>query len=339
MNDYTRLKDIDLKTTVGTITNIIGILTDVEDAETKQNKPYAKVTIVDKDVTLTAAIWDLDLVHLPTVKSYVNQLVVLGGKAKPFGNGVSYSVHSVKQMTDERIAELNLGLNISMFYNVIENRDELVKNMNIYLTSIQQTLYGKITIRALQNNWDKFTMTAAGKSMHHSGVGGLLQHTVEVIKITDTLYNLSIDLGYAVLCRPLLIAGAALHDIGKCKEISTSATGVSEYTNDSVLESHLMSGIAMVTEAATQLGFQHSVECAELCHVIAAHHEQKDWGQIKEASLIEAVLVSKADYTSALLNATSKNIGHTKPGEQYAAFGYNRNWVRSMGSFNDDMQI
>lgn len=339
MGDYTRLKDIDLKTTIGQTTNIIGILTDVEDAETKQKNPYAKVTILDKDITLTAAIWDLNIVHLPSVKSYINQLVILGGKAKPFGNGISYSVHSVKQLNDQTIAELGLDLNISMFYNVIENRQELVDKMNIYLSGIAKTVYGKIAIRALQNYWDKFTITAAGKSMHHSGAGGLLQHTVEVIMITETLYQLSVDLGYNVLCRPLLIAGAALHDIGKCKEISTSATGSSEYTADSVLESHLMSGIAMITEAATQLNLQNTVECAELCHIVAAHHEQKDWGQIKEASLIEAVIVSKADYTSALLNATSKTICHAKPGEQYTAFGYSRNWVRSMGAFNDDMQI
>lgn len=337
MSETIRLKDTDLKTTLGQDTDVIGLLIDVEEAETKQHNAYAKVTIIDKDVTLTAAIWDLNVVHLPTVKAAINRPVKLTGKPKVFGSGISYSVFKVQPLSDEELAEY--GLTPDTFYNIIENRQELVEKLNNQLNSISNTVYGKIAIKALQNNWDMFIHVAAGKSMHHAAVGGLLWHTTEVMSIADTFYQLSIDLGYDVLCRPLLIAGAVVHDIGKCRELSTSPIGATEYTADSVLESHHMSGIAIVTEAATQLDLQHTTECAELCHVIAAHHESKDWGQIKEAAMIEAVLVSKADHLSATLNATARNIVHVKPGEQYTALGYNRSWVKSMGSFNNDMSI
>ena len=337
MSDSIRLLDTDLRTSLGMDIEIVGLLIDVEDAETKKHDPYLKITISDKDATLTASIWDLNLVHVPTIKASLNQVVKVTGRPKTFGNGIAFSVFKVDALTEADLT--TYGWTKNSFYNVIENRQELVDKLNAYLNEISNTIYGKIAGRAIQNCWDTFKNVAAGKSMHHSAAGGLLWHTVEVMQIVDTFYNISRELGYAELCRPLLLAGAAIHDIGKCKELSTTPTGSTEYTANSVLESHHMTGIAMITEAATQLGYENSNEISERRHIIAAHHEQKDWGQIKDAAMIEAVLVSKADYISALLNATSRNLNRAKPGEQYTAFGYNRSWVKSMGSFNNDMTI
>ena len=337
MADSNRLKDIDLKTTLGLDTDVIGLLIDVEEAKTKQNNDYLKITLIDKDVQQSASIWDLTLVNAEVVKASVGKPVRVVGKPKIFGSGVVFSVFRV-DVLDE--AQLNaLGLTETSFYNIIENRQELVDKLNIKLGSISETVYGKIAIKTIQNAWDVFTTVAAGKSIHHAAAGGLLWHTVEVMEIADRMYQMGIDLGYTQLCRPLLIAGAAVHDIGKCKELSTSPMGATEYTADSVLETHHMSGIAMVVEAATQLDLQHTTECAEICHMIASHHEHKDWGQIKDFAMIEAVIMSKADFLSAMLNAVSRPLMHAQPGEQFTAFGFNRHWVKSMGSFNDEMHI
>lgn len=333
-----RLSCVDIMETLNTHTVLVGLLTGAEMAKTKAGADYAKISIMDQSATLTTNCWDLTLIHLPTIQASIGELIRIEGKAKTFGNNnLSYNVEKADVMTAEEMAAL--GITKADFYNTVPNRAELAAELSNFLSECKDTIYGKIAHQAIQNNWQVFSTVAAGKSVHHTAVGGLLLHTVEVIKVADTFYNMSISLGYDCLCRALLITGAAVHDIGKCLEIETNALGSSEYTANSVLASHHISGIAMIVEAATQLGLQNTTECAELCHMIAAHHERAEWGQLKDPALIEATLVSKADYLSACLNGVHTALSKAKPGEQYQGYGYKNNWVKSMGTYNDDRAI
>ena len=334
-----RLYDVDFASYVGREIDILGILTSVEMAKTKAGGDYAKLSIMDKSTQFICSVWDLELVHIPTVETYINKVIQINGRAKTFGpnNNISFNVSNVKMLTTEELA--NIGLTEEDFYNALENRAELAQTISNILDSIGDTIYGKIARRAIENNWTIFSKVAAGKSMHHTAVGGLMQHTVEVAMLANEMTNVANNLGYTNICKALVIAGAVLHDIGKCRELETNFIGNSEYTTESLLESHHISGINIVTEAAMQLDLHRTAECRELIHVIAAHHERMEWGQLKEPALIEAVLVSKADYISAMLNGTSKTITSVNPGEQYKGYGQNRNWVRSMGTYNNDIKI
>lgn len=335
--DELRLMTLEISEHVNERIDIIGLLTGVEIAQTKAGADYLKLTIIDHEAQLTGNCWDLNLVHVPTLQASIGQVVKLGGTPKPYGNGVSFNIKTADVLTTDVMTEL--GISAVTFYNTVENRAELAATLSNYLAEISETVYGKIAHQAIQNNWKVFSQVAAGKTVHHTAVGGLLLHTVEVIKVAETFYKSSCDLGYNCLNRALLIAGAAVHDIGKCTELETSAAGSSEYTANSILASHHLSGIAMVVEAATQLNLQSTAECAELCHIIAAHHEKAEWGQLKEPALIEAVLVSKADYLSAVLNGVHTTLVKAKPGEQYQGYGYKNNWVKSMGTYNDNRPI
>lgn len=334
-----RLLNTDLKASIGTDIDIVAILTNVEIATTKTEAKYAKLSLLDKTTQLTANVWDLNLIHIPTLETNIGQLVKLSGKVKTFGvnNTISFNVTAVKFINVTELIDYNLTM--EDFYNTVENKEKLEEELINYLDQISNTYYGKIAKQAIMNNWSVFTKVAGGKTVHHTMLGGLLQHTLEVIKTIDTIYELSVRLNYDNLNRALLIAGAALHDIGKCKEIETSAIGSSEYTIDSIFESHHISGIAMLVEAATQINLQNSVECAELKHIIAAHHERQEWGQLKEPALIEATLISKADYISAILNGTDKALKDVKAGELYKGYGNKTNWVKSIGDYNNDIEI
>lgn len=334
-----RVSAIDLSTTLNTPLEIVGLLTGVEVAQTKAGADYLKITLIDHETQFLGNCWDLKLVHTPTLQASLGEVVRITGKASTYGvnNAISFSVKTANVLTNEELAAL--GVTKTDFYNVVNNRTALAADLSNYIALISETVYGKIVHQAIQNNWTLFSHVAAGKTVHHTAVGGLLLHTVEVIKVADNFYKMSVDLGYDCLNRALIIAGAAIHDIGKCMELETSAVGSSEYTANSILASHHLSGIAMVVEAATQLGLQNTAECAELCHMIAAHHEKQEWGQLKDPALIEAVLVSKADYISACLNGVYPTLSKANPGEQYQGYGYKNNWVKSMGTYNDDKAI
>lgn len=337
--DKLRLANLDITEHIKTTIEIVGLLTAVEIAQTKNDTDYLKLTIIDHDIQLTGNCWDLNLVHLPTLQSSLGEVVKLSGTPKTFGpnNAISFNVKSAFVFNESQLQEL--AITKVDFYNTVPNRAKLAEELSAYINSINETVYGKIASQTIHNNWQQFNHVAAGKTVHHTAVGGLLLHTVEVIKVAETFYKMSIELGYDCLSRALIIAGAAIHDIGKCAELETTAVGSSEYTPNSVLASHHISGIAMVVEAATQLGLQNTAECAELCHMIAAHHEKQEWGQLKDPALIEAVLVSKADFISACLNGVYPALSKANPGEPYQGYGYKNNWVKSMGTYNDDKAI
>ena len=61
----------------------------------------------------------------------------------------------------------------------------------------------------------KFCFHSAAKSVHHGFVGGLLEHTLSVMKLCD-FYTKS----YPALNRDLLLTAALFHDIGKVQELS-----------------------------------------------------------------------------------------------------------------------
>ena len=336
VNNYVRLSELDLKNNIGNTVTVICLLSGYEQANKKTGEPYAKITLMDKDINMLCQKWTINDNEVSYFTKAVGQLVIAEGNIKAYDkspNGVAFHITEIGTLDLSTLP--NIGLAIEDFYNIVASRDELIAELNDYLVSIKHTYYGKLAIKTLQNNWNIFIHNAAGKSMHHTSIGGLLQHSIEVIKIAENLYNSSVQLGYKTLNRALIIAGAAIHDIGKCKELATSISGTTEYTASGQLEPHSVSGLALLTEAATQLELQNTAEFNELYHIILSHHGRTDWGAIKEPAMPEATIVSQADWLSCVLNSTDKYLQQTEPGASFNACG--NYWVHSIGCKNDEI--
>ena len=72
------------------------------------------------------------------------------------------------------------------------------------------------------------------------------------------------------LDRDLTVCGCLLHDIGKLECLSTDWTGNAEYTLQGQLESHLLTGVRMVEDAARAAGVLDTEEIKMLVHIIAS---------------------------------------------------------------------
>lgn len=62
----------------------------------------------------------------------------------------------------------------------------------------------------------RFKFHSAAKSVHHGFVGGLLEHTLSVTKLSAYFAD-----NYKILNKDLLVCAAMFHDIGKLEELST----------------------------------------------------------------------------------------------------------------------
>jgi 7,8-dihydroneopterin 2',3'-cyclic phosphate phosphodiesterase len=130
----------------------------------------------------------------------------------------------------------------------------------------------------------------AGAYQHHSYNGGLLQHTVSVVRIALTLSDLVEEVYGGEVDRDVMLAGAILHDVMKCYCYEETADGSYRTSDFGGKVDHL----TLVISELMKRDFPQ-----EIVHVVASHHG--DVGPTKPKT-VEALIVSIADLADSELN-------------------------------------
>lgn len=142
----------------------------------------------------------------------------------------------------------------------------------------------------------EFEAAPAAKGTHHNYAGGLLEHTLEVIRLCDAACSV-----YGKLDRDLLVTGAALHDVGKLQEYDSSSVTF-ERTDPGRLLGHIVMGWDLVRRAWVSIPGFPEQEGLHLEHLVLSHHGQREWGSPTEPCTPEAVALHHADLASARIN-------------------------------------
>ena len=160
----------------------------------------------------------------------------------------------------------------------------------------------------------KFKAHSAAKSIHHGFSGGLLEHTLSIVKMCEFYVH-----SYSIFNKDLLYAAALYHDIGKTKELSSFPEN--DYTDGGQLLGHIVIGVEMVSDAVRSIpGFPETL-ANELKHCIVAHHGELEYGSPKKPALAEALALYHADCTDARFQ-TLKELFKDKQTNDW--LGYNR---------------
>lgn len=148
---------------------------------------------------------------------------------------------------------------------------------------------------------DQALMTAfreapAAMTLHHAFVGGLLEHTLSLLKLAGVVLPL-----YPQINRDIVLMGLFIHDLGKCREL-TWETGFG-YSDEGQLLGHIAIGSLWLAEKSAALragGVElppHAVMVLQ--HIILSHHGKPEFGALKLPSTPEAILVNLLDNTDA----------------------------------------
>lgn len=226
-----------------------------------------------------------------------------------------------------------LQLNIKRIRKVAEGEYNPADYLPVSSKDID-TMYGELTglINSVKNEYFNkllkmffledeefiriFKSHSAAKSVHHSFVGGLLEHTLSVAKMCDYFSKT-----YPVLNRDLLITAAIFHDIGKIKELA--AFPVNDYTDDGQLLGHIIIGTEMISEKINSIPGFPVVMASELKHCILAHHGELEYGSPKKPAIAEAMALNLADNADAKLETMTEMLGSSSQTETQW-LGYNR---------------
>lgn len=148
---------------------------------------------------------------------------------------------------------------------------------------------------------ERLQIAPAAINNHHAYPGGLLQHTVDLIEIAQT-----IGPRYRGLDVELLMFGAFLHDLGKIDEMTSG--GEATYTDRGQLVGHLVIGVQMLDEKIRHL----KTECGDdfpddlqtqLQHLILSHHGLMEYGSPRVPHTLEAIALHHIDNLDAKMAA------------------------------------
>jgi 3'-5' exoribonuclease len=142
----------------------------------------------------------------------------------------------------------------------------------------------------------KFKTAPAAKAMHHVYVGGLLEHTLAVLRLVRLVTP-----QYGVVDADLALAGAFLHDIGKVDELAYERAF--DYTDRGRLLGHITLTVEMIDNKIQGLpGFPEHLALL-LKHLILSHHGEYVFGSPKRPKTLEALLLHHLDDLDAKMNA------------------------------------
>ena len=256
-------------------------------AVTKTGKVYWNVVLQDKTGAVDAKVWDLGSAGIEEFEA--KEYVDIVGTVTVFNGALQVKIERARVAREGEYEPADY-LPVSK-YNIDEMMAELVamieKTENPYLKQLLRSFFVED-----EEFIGKFRFSSAAKSVHHSFVGGLLEHTLSVAKNCEYFAA-----HYGVLNRDLLVAAAICHDIGKVREFVPYPEN--DYSDEGNLLGHIIIGAEMVGERIAAIpGFPANL-ANELRHCILAHHGELEFGSPKKPALIEAVALSFADNIDA----------------------------------------
>jgi len=175
-----------------------------------------------------------------------------------------------------------------------ENLDELMQKIFSKIDSIEN-YHLKNLLKSFFDDpefAEKFKRAPAAMKVHQPYIGGLAEHTVNVVTICETIGNI-----YKEINRDFLITMAILHDIGKIREYAyDKAIG---HTDEGKLLGHIAISLEMIDQKIRSMDdFPKDLELM-VKHTLLSHHGHFEFGSPRLPSILAAIALYYADELEA----------------------------------------
>lgn len=257
-----------------------------------KNGPFWLLTLQDRTGGIEGRIWSPQSLQYENLQP--EQFVRVQGQVSSFKDQLQVNITGLSVL-DPIIA----GIDFSLFLPVSAvPPEELLEELESILRR-ELTFPGwkKFCRRVLRDEEIRAVLLNApgGKSMHHAYCGGLLEHTLGVIKACLAISDL-----YPQLDREILLAAAAFHDIGKAYEISA---GISRnYTDMGQLLGHIAIGLELLAPHLAREKELTPELVLHFKHLLLSHHGELEYGSPKRPKTLEAFVLHMADNLDAKAN-------------------------------------
>jgi len=262
-------------------------------AETRGGKPYLIVTVMDRTGEIGGRLWENADRYLPACE--VGKIVLLVGQAQTYKGILQLKIESIRPVEKDKGYDWRTGDFLPATAGDIPAMASEIVTM---ARSVSEPNLRALLLKFFRDKEfvGVFQQAPAAKKMHHAYYGGLLEHTLTVTRLANSIAKL-----YPVIDRSLLIAGALLHDIGKTEEFSFDRYPF-DYTDKGRLVGHLVLGAEMMLARIEEMDGFPAELTTQLQHLILSHHGRHEFGSPSLPMTLEAFVLNFIDDIDAKIN-------------------------------------
>ena len=158
--------------------------------------------------------------------------------------------------------------------------------------------------------WARYAQSPAATSVHHAYLRGLLEHTLNMCRLCESLADL-----YPEADLDLLLAGAIFHDVGKVYEYESGPAFNKTVYGE--LVGHLAIGDQLVIQLAARVDGIPKEKVWHLRHLVLSHHGQLEFGAPVLPKTLEGLLLHFADNVDAKVGIYRQAADSTPEGETF----------------------
>ncbi|MCX7769767.1 MAG: HD domain-containing protein [Proteobacteria bacterium] len=257
----------------------------------KTGKSFLSLKLSDKSGILDGKIWDR-VEHFNNLFER-DDFVFIKGIIQSYQGTFQIIISDIRKAQEK---EINLehfipdsGKDIEKLWQAFLDECSIIKDP--YL----KKLFSKIFIED-QEIQEKFRNYPAAKSLHHAYKGGLLEHSLNIVKLAKYIcnfYEYNIN-------RDLLVIASALHDIGKIYELNFSY--ITSYTTDGKLLGHIILADELIIRKSFLIENFPQKTLNLLRHILISHHGEYEYGSPKRPKTLEALIIHFLDNLDAKIN-------------------------------------
>jgi 3'-5' exoribonuclease len=266
------------------------VIRNIEVRTSKKGIDYLSLEIGDRSLSVNSNVWDNFESIYKNFK--VGDVVKIKGSMDDYRGVPQINISSIKPVAESE------NISISDFLPKSKrDPDKMKKEFFDRIEKISDSNL-KLLIKTIfdENNFSKFSKSPAGKSWHHAYVHGLIEHTLEIIRICDLMCDIHSEIN-----RDLLISGAMMHDFGKTEELSVDASF--NYTDKGKLLGHIVISAMIINETTKKmLNFPKELK-NNLLHIVLSHQGKLEFASPVVPKTLEAITLYQADELSAKVNA------------------------------------
>jgi 3'-5' exoribonuclease len=254
---------------------------------TSQGKFYIRMTLADATGEVTANVWDASPEQFASFGA--GDVLRVRGAVETYRGRTQLKVTAFRTLAAEEVDPARfLPVTTADVDGLLAELDRVVASVRDgACRALLESVFGEPRVR------DGFARSPAAMKNHHAWIGGLLEHTLNLVHLAEAFC----DAGSTRLDRDLLLTGTLLHDIGKTEELSAAAT--IDYTDAGRLVGHLILGTVLVERHARALPEFPEETLRLVQHMILSHHGRYEYGSPVLPKTPEAIALHHIDNLDA----------------------------------------
>lgn len=275
----------------------------VEQKTSSKGDTYLDFTLGDNTGDINGKLWRYNTAEHGEYKA--NDIVKIRGTISQYNGTDQLRIERIRTAIEQDNVHIEDFVRTSG-YSSEQMFDELFNIADAFSDSDLKLIVTTI----LNDNRNALLYWPAAYKLHHALRGGLLMHTLSIVRVCEGICNV-----YPFIDRELLLSGAILHDIAKIQEFDVNDAGIADgYTVEGNLLGHLAMGATQIDRYAEKLGIDRRVSVL-LQHMVLSHHGEPEFGAAVRPMFIEAEVLSEVDLMDARIYEMREAVSETKPND------------------------